>query len=86
MATLDERQYLLANALSTPEGRHEVAQTILEPFKEGRDYVAIGRKLMFVDHLPQGAPAWWSFLQTATTCNESYKLVKQLYAGISENT
>ena len=59
MASLDERQYLLANALSTPEGRHDVAQTILEPFKEGRDYVAIGRKLMFVDHLPQGAPAWY---------------------------
>jgi hypothetical protein len=49
MASLDERQYALASALGTPEGRNEVAQTILEPFKEGRDYVSIGRKLMFVD-------------------------------------
>lgn len=35
MATVDERQFLLASALNTPEGRHEVAQTLLEPFKEG---------------------------------------------------
>lgn len=39
--TQTEREYALANALRTPEGRFEVAQTILEPFKEGRDYVGI---------------------------------------------
>ena len=48
-ATLAQKEYKLAMSLSTPEGRNEVAQTILEPFKEGRDYVSIGRKLMFVD-------------------------------------
>ena len=28
-------------------------------FKEGRDYVAIGRKVLFVHHVPQGAPMWY---------------------------
>lgn len=58
-ATQAEREYALANALRTPEGRFEVAQTILEPFKEGRDYVGIGRKILFVDQIPQGAPMWY---------------------------
>lgn len=34
----------LQSALTTPEGRTTIAQTMLEPFKLGRDYVAIGRQ------------------------------------------
>ncbi len=45
-------------AVATPQGRAVIGQTILEPFKKGRDYVAIGRQMMFVDHLPTGAPMW----------------------------
>lgn len=41
-------------AMETPSGRAVIGQTILEPFKRGRDYVAIGRQLMFVDHIPTG--------------------------------
>ncbi len=46
-------------ALSTPEGRTTIAQTMLEPFKKGRDYVAIGRQVFAVDHLPAGAPMYY---------------------------
>lgn len=59
MATQAEREYALARALQTPSGRFEVAQTLLEPFKEGRDYVGMGRKILFVDQVPQGAPMWY---------------------------
>ena len=59
MPTQAEKEYTLANALEHPTGRLEVAQTLLEPFKEGRDYVGIGRKILFVDQVPQGAPMWY---------------------------
>ena len=54
-----EQEYALQAALRTPEGRMEVGQTLLEPFKEGRDYVGLSRKLFFVDQIPQGAPMWY---------------------------
>lgn len=71
MASEEERMYALSNALSTPEGRHEVAQTILEPFKEGRDYVAIGRKLLFVDCVK------WSTLNL-TICLNTLRVLQYL--------
>jgi len=46
-------------ALQTPSGRATIAQTMLEPFKKGRDYVGIGRQCFAVDHLPAGAPMWY---------------------------
>lgn len=45
--------------LRSPNGRYEVGQTMLEPFKEGRDYISIGRKVLAVHHLEPGAPAWY---------------------------
>ena len=49
----------LEAALKTTEGREQIAQTMYEPFKKGRDYVAIGRQCFAVDHLPAGAPSWY---------------------------
>jgi len=49
----------ISAALATPEGRTTIAQTMLEPFKLGRDYVAIGRQVYAVDHLPQGSPMYY---------------------------
>lgn len=57
--TQSEQEYALATALRSPEGRFEVGQTLLEPFKEGRDYVGLSRKVFFVDQVPQGAPMWY---------------------------
>ena len=49
----------LSRQLNTPQGRYEVGQTMLEPFKEGRDYIGQGRKILAVHHLEPGAPAWY---------------------------
>jgi hypothetical protein len=49
----------LASQLPTPQGRYEVGQKMLEPFKEGRDYVSIGRKVLAVHHIEPGAPIWY---------------------------
>jgi hypothetical protein len=54
-----QRAQELARDLSTPQGRYEVGQTMYEPFKEGRDYVSIGRKIFAVDYVQPGAPMWY---------------------------
>jgi hypothetical protein len=50
---------MLAEYFQTPEGRSIIAQSMYEPFKEGRDYVGIARKCIFVDKVPNGAPMWY---------------------------
>ena len=50
---------MLAEYFKTPEGRSIIAQSMYEPFKEGRDYVGIARKCIFVDKVPNGAPMWY---------------------------
>lgn len=45
-------------AIQTSEGRSAIAQEMMGPFKLGRDYVAIGRQVFAVDHLPAGAPMY----------------------------
>lgn len=49
----------LGRDIQSPQGRYEVGQTMLEPFREGRDYISIGRKIVAVHHLEPGAPAWY---------------------------
>lgn len=49
----------LASQLPHPQGRYEIGQKMLEPFKEGRDYVSIGRKVLAVHHIEPGAPIWY---------------------------
>ena len=52
-----EREAVIAQALETPEGRVSLAQAMVEPIKRALEYQAIGRKLLMVDELPQGALA-----------------------------
>ena len=52
-----ERETLIAQALDTPEGRVALAQAMVEPIRRALEYQAIGRKLLMVDELPQGAYA-----------------------------
>lgn len=52
-----DRELLIAQALETPEGRVALAQAMVEPIKRALEYQAIGRKLLMVDELPQGALA-----------------------------
>jgi hypothetical protein len=52
-----QREAIIAQALETPEGRVALAQAMVEPIKRALEYQAIGRKLLMVDELPQGALA-----------------------------
>lgn len=51
------KETIIAQALETPEGRVALAQAMVEPIKRALEYQAIGRKLLMVDELPQGALA-----------------------------
>jgi hypothetical protein len=52
-----DRETLIAQALETPEGRVALAQAMVEPIRRALEYQAVGRKLLMVDELPQGAYA-----------------------------
>jgi len=56
-AVNQEREALIAQALDTPEGRVALAQAMVEPIRRALEYQAVGRKLLMVDELPQGAYA-----------------------------
>ena len=53
--THNEKEAVIAQALSTEEGRVALAQAMVEPIRRSLEYQAIGRKLLMVDELPQGA-------------------------------
>ena len=50
-----KRAAIIADALSTPEGRIALASAMVEPLRRSMEYSSIGRQLMMVDELPQGA-------------------------------
>lgn len=56
-AVNQERETVIAQALDTPEGRVALAQAMVEPIRRALEYQAVGRKLLMVDELPQGAYA-----------------------------
>jgi len=53
----EKRATLIAQAMDTPEGRVALAQAMIEPIRRALEYQAVGRKLLMVDELPQGAYA-----------------------------
>jgi len=52
-----EKELIIAQALETDEGRTALAQAMVEPIRRSLEYQAVGRKLLMVDELPQGALA-----------------------------
>ncbi len=52
-----DREMVIAQALETDEGRTALASAMVEPIRRALEYQAIGRKLLMVDELPQGALA-----------------------------
>src|SRR3990172_2901217 len=56
-AVNQEPEMLIAQALESPEGRVALAQAMVEPIRRALEYQAVGRKLLMVDELPQGAYA-----------------------------
>lgn len=55
--TDDQKEAIIAQALETDEGRVALAQAMVEPIRRSLEYQAVGRKLLMVDELPQGALA-----------------------------
>ena len=52
-----EKEAIIATALETDNGRIALAQSMVEPIRRSLEYQAVGRKLLMVDELPQGALA-----------------------------
>jgi len=55
--TNEQKEAVIAQALNTDEGRVALAQAMVEPIRQSLEYQAVGRKLLLVDELPQGALA-----------------------------
>ena len=53
--TSEQKEFLIAKALESPQGREAIAQAMANPIRTSLDYQGIGRKLLVVDPLPQGA-------------------------------
>ena len=53
----EKKEMIIAQALETDEGRTALAQAMVEPIRRSLEYQAVGRKLVMVDELPQGALA-----------------------------
>lgn len=53
--THEEKEFLISRALETEEGRVALAQAMANPIRTSLDYQGVGRKLLVVDPLPQGA-------------------------------
>jgi len=53
----EQKEMVIAQALETDEGRTALAQAMVEPIRRALEYQAVGRKLLMVDELPQGALA-----------------------------
>lgn len=55
--TDEQKEMIIAQALETDEGRTALAQAMVEPIRRSLEYQAVGRKLLMIDELPQGALA-----------------------------
>jgi hypothetical protein len=55
--SLEEREVILQEAITTEEGRVALAESMANPIQTALLYQSIGRKLLMVDPLPQGALA-----------------------------
>jgi hypothetical protein len=53
----EKREMIIAQSLESPQGRVALAQAMVEPIRRALEYQAVGRKLLMVDELPQGAYA-----------------------------
>jgi hypothetical protein len=53
--TDQEKLAVIEAALNTDEGRTALAEAMVEPIRRSLEYQAVGRKLLMVDELPQGA-------------------------------
>jgi hypothetical protein len=55
LTDVQRREMIIAKALGTAEGRAALRKAMAEPIKTSLMYQGIGRKLLMIDELPQGA-------------------------------
>lgn len=55
--TESQKQAVIAKAMESEEGKTILAQSMVEPIRRSLEFQAVGRKLLMVDDLPQGALA-----------------------------
>src|ERR1019366_10369851 len=53
----NRRDELISRAIQTAEGKIALAQAMANPIRRNLDYAGIFRRVLCVDHLPQGALA-----------------------------
>lgn len=53
-STVDQQAQLIADAMGSSEGRMFLAQRLMDPIKQERDYVSMGRQGFVLDPLAQG--------------------------------
>ena len=78
-----EKEAVVAQALETPEGRVALAQAMVEPIRRALEYQAVGRKLLMIDELPQGAYARYEkdVRATATIVSRRGGVVETIQEG-----
>jgi hypothetical protein len=81
--TNEQKQEIIAQALATDEGRVALAQAMVEPIRRSLEYQAVGRKLLMVDELPQGALARYErdVAATATVVSRRGAVPDQIQEG-----
>lgn len=52
-----EKEMVIAQAMESDEGKLVLAQSMIDPIRRSLEFQAVGRKLLMVDELPQGAVA-----------------------------
>ena len=81
--TDNEKEEIIAQALETDEGRTALAQAMVEPIRRSLEYQAVGRKLLMIDELPQGALARYErdVASTATVISRRGAVPDQIQEG-----
>ena len=81
----DRKEAVIAQALATEAGREALAQAMVEPIKIALEYQAVGRKLLMVDELSQGALARYERDIAAVGCpKNAFEKYKEILENIDE--
>lgn len=76
---------IVLKALSTEEEGNALAKTMIEPIKITAEYQAVGRKLLMVDELSQGALARYERDIAAVGCpKNAFEKYKEILENIDE--
>jgi hypothetical protein len=55
IAKNEEKEAIIANYLSTSEGRTRLADSMMQPLRDRRNYSSLARRAFIVEPIPEGA-------------------------------